>query len=271
MTFDRVYRGLTKIRSLIRDALRPKPRVSVFRKRTWSLNASAIARRASVPLVTASVLVVAAAAVVAVIFSAVHFQKKTPLNIRQGSSSPLDSNATDSPSALAAQRLTTHGRQKLDQALTARLATNPTMPEASKYIQGRSMLFEGLVGQLEADAALFETDFTKKSCAPAAELRLASTSSEISSFQESHFYRLSQVKADNTVRELLSKDYVAASEAINKVYVRIYFRVADAALKANCLELANQLYKKVVPVASTVEEMLRAQTGIQNSRQLSNR
>ena len=241
-------------------------------KGTWSQVASAIGRAVSVPFLIVFGLVVLAAAVVSVIaFPAVHFQKSGPLIFRQGSPLPLDINAADSPSALAAHRLTTHGRQKLNQSLTARLATNLTLLEAAKYIQGRSMLFEGMVAQLEADAALFETDFAKKSCAPAAELRLASTTWEISSFQESHFYRLMQLNASSPVGELLNKVYSAAGEAIKKLYVRTFFRVADAALRANCLELANQHYKKVIPVASTVEEMLRAQMGIQNSRQLSNR
>ena len=67
----------------------------------------------------------------------------------------IDPNAAESPSALAAQRMTSLGRLKLDKELTSRLTTNLTLTEAKNYVQGRNMLAQSLAAQMDADAVMF--------------------------------------------------------------------------------------------------------------------
>ena len=173
----------------------------------------------------------------------------------------------DSLSALAVQQLTTHGRQRFARDLAARLANNPTPSEAAHYVQGRALVLQGLSGQLEADAALFEKELAQGVCGPGAELQFAATMWELASFREAHFHGLTNVITAGAVAETLANDHAATGRAIDQLQTNMLLRVGDSALKANCFDLAYEMYKKVVPVAQTVSDMLRAKEGIEAAQQ----
>lgn len=200
------------------------------------------------------------------LFPVGHFQRSGSVSFRPETTMTIDPNAAESPSALAAQRMTSLGRLKLDKELTSRLTTNLTLTEAKNYVQGRNMLAQSLAAQMDADAVMFEQEFVKKSCAPAAELRFASTMWELTSFQENHIDRLLHLNTSTPAGELLRRHYVASAEATKNLKLNILFRVGDAALNAKCFDLADELYRKVVPIAFSVQEMHRAQLGIQSAK-----
>ena len=174
----------------------------------------------------------------------------------------------DSLSGLTGQRLTVHGRQSLAKDLTARLARNLTPTEAVHYVRGRSLLLQSLSQQLEADVAQFEKAFSRGQCAAEAELQFAATIWELATFRDGHFHGLINLNTTSPIAEVLVKDYADSGNRVSQLQLNTLLRVADGSLKAKCFDLAHEMYKKVVPVASTVSDMQRARTGIETAERL---
>ena len=227
-----------------------------------------LARKARLPLAvfTGFALLLSLAFILAILFPVGYLQKSAPNGFRPASlPTTIDADAADSPSKLAVHRMTSLGRLKLDQETRTRLTSDLSQTNARIYVQTRVMLLQSLTAQIEADAVLFDEEFARKSCAPAAELRLASTMWEQHSFQESHIFRHLHLSGSSPVGELLISDYNSSDKAIKKLQLGTLFRVADSALAVNCFDLAHQLYTKVVPIAFSIEEMQRAHMGIQGA------
>jgi hypothetical protein len=174
----------------------------------------------------------------------------------------------DSLLRLAGQRLTVQGRQSFAKDLTARLARNLAPVEADHYVRGRSLLLQSLTQQLEADVAHFEQAFSRGQCGAEAELQFAATIWELATFRDSHFHGVINLNTTSPVAEVLVKDYADSGQRVNQLQLSTLLRVADGALKAKCFDLAHEMYKKVVPVASTVGDMQRARAGIETAQRL---
>jgi hypothetical protein len=241
-----------------------------FGMATSVLGGSIRSFKAPLIIVSGFVLLASLALVSVVLIPVIPFQQSETFRRSQTNSPSMfeQKMIADSQLGLAGRRLTVQGRLSFAKDLTARLAHNLTPGEADHYVRGRSLLLQSLTQQLEADVAQFEKSVARGQCAPEAELQFAATIWELETFRDSHFHGVINLNTTSPVAKVLVKDYADSGKRVSQLQLNTLLRVADGALKAKCFDLAHEMYKKVVPVASTVGDMQRARAGIETAQRL---
>ena len=138
--------------------------------------------------------------------------------------------------------------------------------EADTYGDNRLRDLKGHLTTLHAAASLTAEELQTGSCPPKSEDKLISGMNLIEEFDHDHIskrYRLNPYLPDG---EYLLSEHNLELDTTNKVYILSFFMIADAALAANCLGVADRYFRKITTITHNDIDMRRAQIGIDDVR-----